>query len=360
MKRAVVVALATAMLISGCGNSTEQSTVTNNSVPATFSSSDENVAGEVETDEVNEEEVSEVASTDNDTEAESVSTDSSTDSSTVTKTITAALQTGISFEDGVGKTQQSVGDFPETVLVDDETVKVTLNKVYLDENSECLVDVTVENRTDTDIDVAIDDITVNGCMIHFTWVSQNELYNIPAGGTDTYTGYIYTDETDAYDITEVMSIEFSVEVYDEANYGSELGKYTNLKVEATNADSYEAPVIDAGAEIYNSDNVRVVLKGIDRNPDFNDNSLVFYVENKTDEMLYVVMDKFIVDGAEQVVIPFGWMIPGSVLVEEGMIDYSESDPENMVFHMTVSSVDPEDILKQTVIDDSELIEVTFE
>ncbi len=132
--------------------------------------------------------------------------------------------------------------------------------------------------------VVITDILING-----VYISESKDVYLPSGRKEITE--IDTEDIFPYDTFELLgydsleNIGLSFALYDEDHSLISEGKDITLEY----SDS-KTPVDTSGDEVYNKDGVRIISKGIAKAPEGEDGVLLFLVENKSSEEIYIGYD----------------------------------------------------------------------
>lgn len=104
----------------------------------------------------------------------------------------------------------------DNVIVDNKNIKVTVLSCGEDDFWGYMVSMSIENKTDKNVMVTAEDVSVNGFM-----ADPYFAISVPAG-ISAYTYMEWSDETfEDNGITDVEEIEFNLRAYDEDNWGAD-------------------------------------------------------------------------------------------------------------------------------------------
>lgn len=190
--------------------------------------------------------------------------------------------------------------------------------------------VAVENNTDMDVWLDLDDLVVNGFSMQY-----GDVYAEAEPG-QTGTGYFYLDEAEVMDagITQFQEISFRLDVIDDESYETVDSRPVVLYPECD--PDYVQKVADGGAELVNRDGVRILYQGgipdysTPEDPSFG--SLRLYLENGTDYPLAFYAPQGTVNGKEADLFLWAEVEPHSRAIVRvslydvynlGMTDWSE-------------------------------------
>lgn len=101
-----------------------------------------------------------------------------------------------------------------TVLYEDENVRLTFTKAEIDDYGDLCINVLVENLSDKNINVALENSSCNG------WALSGSSVGAPAGkkAKEGFWFYSVTEETDIVTIEDLQDIEADLYYYDTDTY----------------------------------------------------------------------------------------------------------------------------------------------
>ena len=179
---------------------------------------------------------------------------------------------------------------PETVLVDEKDVKITLKGFEIDTDYSAKLKLTLENNTDQKLNFTIENAVINGYM-----VSCSLYTDVAAGKKANDYITIYLSSLALCDIYTIASIELSFDIMT-----SDFKDYfvTDLtKVETSAAKGFVYNYDDSGIEIYNKNDIRVVAKGLYKKDNYSKfPEFLLYVHNSSDKDISISKDDLSVNG----------------------------------------------------------------
>ena len=113
-------------------------------------------------------------------------------------------------------TTQPQFQFPETVLVDDETCTFTVRGIDPDGDFGYTVQVFLENKTELDLMFSLRGVSVNGYMCDPFWATT-----VSAGKKANEQITFFESDLEANGIESVEEISFTLNVYDNADWLAE-------------------------------------------------------------------------------------------------------------------------------------------
>lgn len=193
----------------------------------------------------------------------------------------------------------------ETVLLDQDNVKITAKSLAYDYYGDLILDVLIENNTDQTLNFSIDQFAINGYMTEYAFLYAT----VSAGKKSNETIDIPKDELDFLDIKTAadmtMTFSVSIEEYDEYLRSAPV----QLKTSA--AETYDYKYDDSGEVIYDGSNIKIVAKGLFENAKYDTQSILLYIENNNDFNITMSTDNVSVNGF--MIDPFFYydMLPNS-------------------------------------------------
>ena len=171
----------------------------------------------------------------------------------------------------------------ETVLVDQEGVKITATDYVQGGMFGDSIKVVIENNTDKNIMVGCTALIVNDYMINDLFVST-----VAAGKKANETIDLYTSELNAAGIETVGQIEVYFHAFDADNMNVvfESDCVTIKTSEYANMDKTSD---DSGKELYNEGGIRIIGKTVDENS-FWGTAILLYTENTSGRNVGISVD----------------------------------------------------------------------
>lgn len=167
----------------------------------------------------------------------------------------------------------------ESVLLDQNGVKITAKSLDKSGWMGPELKLLIENSTEKNLTVQVRDASVNGYMIS-TSMSEDVSAGKKANGEITFS----SASLEAAGISTFADMEFSFHISDE-----EWETYLNsdmITVRTAAADTYTQAYDDSGVEVFNSNGIRVVSKGLNSGDIFG-TGVVFYAHNDTDATVII-------------------------------------------------------------------------
>ena len=159
----------------------------------------------------------------------------------------------------------------ETVLVDEQGVKITVKSLDKKGLFGPEIKILIENNSGVDLTFDCDDSSVNGYMM------SASLYSKVANGkkANEKITFLNSDLEDC-GINTIADIEFSFHIYNSNTYKDYLN--TSPIILKTSAyDNYEYKFDDSGKVIYEGNDIKIVVKKLES--DFMGQYLYYYIEN---------------------------------------------------------------------------------
>ena len=159
----------------------------------------------------------------------------------------------------------------ETVLVDESGVKITAKSLNLDNLFGPELKLLIENNSGKDLTFQCRDVSVNGYMI--TDMMSVDVVN----GKKANDGVTFmSSDLEECGITEIADIELSFYVFD-ADWEDYL-ETDLIQIKTSIADTYNYTFDDSGEVAYNTDGIKIVVKGLKEDSILGP-SIVVFVEN---------------------------------------------------------------------------------
>ena len=194
--------------------------------------------------------------------------------------------------DSEAKGEMAKVDYPETVLIDNEYCRFTINSIDPDDAGDYTLKATILNKSGKDLRFAIRDATVNGYMISPFWGGTVEAGT--ASDQDiTFSG----DSIRKTGTTEVTSIRFQLIGYDTRDWFTYLVDeiLTVCPMGESAVREYPREARDSDIVLIDNDSCRIVIYEIGHRPLFG-YTVYLYMENKTDERLLFSLEDAAING----------------------------------------------------------------
>ena len=160
----------------------------------------------------------------------------------------------------------------------------------------------VENKTNNDYELHVDDICVNGWQLSFG-------FGLDAGPGITETSIEFDkNELAQCNITKLAEIEFKLSIYDPE---TEEHVYTldHVDIKTSAADTYVQTYDENGTVVFDQDGVKLVAKGYVED-EYGDKGFTLYIYNTTDHGVTVGLTDTKVNGIPLESYRFGSCLPG--------------------------------------------------
>ena len=247
----------------------------------------------------------------------------------------------------------------EVVLVDDDNITVTIKNFSEDDYYAMTAKIFVENKTDINLYVTFDDVSVNGYMCDPWWGTS-----VSAGHKSNSDLHFYQDDIEESGIENIRDIEFTLRARDDDDYSADYIVDETFVVYPYGMDVPEQPeptFADDAIVMADTDEVKMILTGFSE-----DNYYVYgyvYLENNTDtELEYKVSGDSTVNGYELSPYFYKDVMPGKKMFTSMTWSVSELDDndietiEDMELELEIS--DSNDWSADPIYED--VIYITFE
>lgn len=169
----------------------------------------------------------------------------------------------------------------ETVLVDQDGVKITAKSLNTDGIFGAELKLLIENNSGKDLTIQCRNASVNGYMAG-TMMSVD----IPNGKKANDAITFMNSGLDACGITDIADMEFSFHIFTSADWNTYLDT-AQIPLKTSIAETYEYTFDDSGDVAYDANGIRVIIKGLTEGDSFLGPSLAVYIENNTDKAFTV-------------------------------------------------------------------------
>ena len=214
----------------------------------------------------------------------------------------------VSKSKGKSKKTSKLPSIEEQVILDESDVKITAKELATDEYYGTTVKILVENNSSDDINVSIENCSINGIM-YDAYVGATV-----SAGKKSNEEIHFSGLNEDKIIEEIKEIEFSFDIYN-SDYDTiiETGLIT-IETDSNYKQKYD----DSGEVIYDSNDIRVIAQGLADGEDYYNEGgaeLFVYIENNSSSSVYVNSDEFSINGF----MIDGWLYE---LVKPGCVAYS--------------------------------------
>jgi hypothetical protein len=177
----------------------------------------------------------------------------------------------------------------EQVLVDQDNLVITALEYVTDSIWGDGIKLLLENNSDTDVTIGCTALIVNDYMISDLFVSD-----VAAGKKANEILYLSSSQLEAAGIENVGQVEIYFHVYDSTTYDSifDTDCVTIRTSEYVNMDTTPN---DAGNELYNENDIRIVGKTVDENS-FWGTAILLYCENNSGKNVGISVDGMSING----------------------------------------------------------------
>lgn len=171
----------------------------------------------------------------------------------------------------------------ETVLVDQDGVKITATDYVQGGMFGDSIKVVIENNTDKNITVGCTALIVNDYMINDLFAST-----LAAGKKANETIDLYTSELNAAGIETVGQIEVYFHAFDSDNM-NKIFESDCVTIKTSEYANMDKTSDDSGKELYNEGGIRIVGKAVDENS-FWGTAILLYTENTSGRNVGISVD----------------------------------------------------------------------
>lgn len=195
------------------------------------------------------------------------------------------------------------GGFPRQVLLDKRGLVITATGFDESGAQGPMLNVSIENRSETDVTIQTRDASVNGYMMDTSFS-----VTVPASQEARESILFLASRMQRSGIDTAADLEFSFHILDQNRVTFLDSDVVTVRTPA--ADTYQYRFDDSGEELYNENGVRVVSKGFSENESVFGPGLVLFLENNTDRAVTVQAKDVLVNGSEADAIFSEDVLPG--------------------------------------------------
>ena len=230
------------------------------------------------------------------------------------------------------------------VMFEGNGLLITFDGLSIDEYSELAAAITVENRSDVDLDLFI-----SGARINHYETGTYAYVNLPAGSTVHTSAEFYQGDLNLTRITNIGEIILDFVFYDPETNEQVMTAEGCIKTD--DYDVMDTSANDDGYELGNSEGIRVVAKSLEPADDYSeDQIMIFYLQNNSDRAAAVDINNVFLNGTESSVTLYTELRPGTQAVKYAYISADDitylgiSRIDEISLHTTVHSLDTYDTI----------------
>ena len=177
----------------------------------------------------------------------------------------------------------------EQVILDENGVKITMKSIDYSSRYDVEIKLLVENNTDDDISVQVDDLSINDIMIYPVFYA-----NVNAGKKVNETIDLSKEDLELANITTIGTIELSINVYN-PNTWKDITTKKGIKVE-TDAKNYVQKYNTDGKLLYDQEGIKIYFLKLDQSNSLWGADMYLYIENNTKQNITVQANDVSVNG----------------------------------------------------------------
>ncbi len=178
----------------------------------------------------------------------------------------------------------------ETVLLDEEGVKITAKSINMDAFFGPEIKVLIENNSGKDLTIQCRNSSVNGFMVGTMFSAD------VANGKKANEGITLTEsDLKLCEITEIADVELSFHIFTTSDWNTYFDSEPIL-IKTSISDKYEYAYNDSGEVLYDANGIRIISKGLSKDDSFLGPCIVVYIENNSDKAFTVQAKNVSVNG----------------------------------------------------------------
>lgn len=177
----------------------------------------------------------------------------------------------------------------ETVLFDQEGVRVTAQGIANDDFWGKALNVLVENNSDKNIGIQCNSLVINNYMITDLFSAS-----VAIGKKSNEAITLYSSSLEAAGIDTISEIAVSFHVFDDESYET-LFDTEEIVIQTSAYGTVDQPALDDGKELLNNGGIRIVGKYVDEDT-FLGTGVLLFLENKSEADVLVQCDNMSING----------------------------------------------------------------
>jgi hypothetical protein len=187
------------------------------------------------------------------------------------------------------KKSTSLETIYETVLLDQDGIRITAKEIVNDSIWGKGIKVLIENESDKNVGVQCNTLVVNNYMI-------SDLFSgtVAAGKKDNETITLLSTGLEEAGIDTISEINVSFHIFDADSYDT-MFDTDEITIKTSAYGKVDQPVMDSGTELLNKDGVRIVGKYVTEDSFWGAGVLLF-IENTSDKDVLVQSDNMSING----------------------------------------------------------------
>ncbi|MBO5266661.1 MAG: hypothetical protein J6B08_05110 [Ruminiclostridium sp.] len=199
----------------------------------------------------------------------------------------------------------------ETVIVDEAGIKITAKELVSGMGIfGTELKLLIENNTEKNLTVQCRDVSVNGYMINAMLSAD------VASGKKANDSISFIDsDFEKSGIEDIADIEFSFHIFDSENWDDYLDT-DMIQIKTSIAEIYEYSFNHTGELIYEGNDIKIIIKGLDESSSFLGPNIELYVENNSEKNITVQTRDVSINGFMVTAMLSSDITPGKHIVDE--------------------------------------------
>ena len=169
----------------------------------------------------------------------------------------------------------------ETVLVEESGIKITAKGLNTDSLFGPELKLLIENNSGKNLTFQCNNASINGYMVE-TLMSVEVVTGKKANDSLTFMDSDLADSG----ITAIADMEFSFHIFETENWEAYLDTKT-IVLKTSLADTFEYTYDDSGDLVYEGNDIKIVVKGLSKDPSIFGPGVVVYIENNSNQNVTV-------------------------------------------------------------------------
>lgn len=193
---------------------------------------------------------------------------------------------------------------PETVLVDQDGVKITVTGLTATKNSSSTVDFLfhVQNTRDEDIKIFTEDLRINTIN-----TQAFNVFNVPKKSSLDCILHVGIEELEENNIEHILTFNLVFDI--STNDYKAIFETEELEINTSAFGQYEQSFDFSGTLLYDLDNIKIIARPTIKENYFGQD-ITLYIENNNEFRIMLEIDGISVNGKNVRAISFGFIDPG--------------------------------------------------
>lgn len=227
----------------------------------------------------------------------------------------------------------------EAVILDEAGIKITAKSIDTNSFLGPELKLLIENNSDINVTVQVNNLSINGYMI-MPLISADVASGKKANDSISFT----QSELDACGIETIADIAFNFHIFDSDSWDTYLDS-DMIQIKTSAAEGFVYTYDDSGEVAYDANDIKIVIKGLDKNDSIIGPGIIVYIHNNSDQNITVQTNNvsingFMVDGLFSSDITAGKHCISSITFLSSQLEENEiTDIQTAELCFTISNAD---------------------